>query len=413
MAVKNHESTPGAETTANLGEAKPKVINLTKRSGDGTTSAQPRPQKIRRKFLALSFMLLVALPIAAGSFYYAFVASDRYVSSAGFAVRGVNAGGGLDMIGSFTGLASSGSTTSDSYIILKYLKSRDLVERLQKDTEISQSYSDENIDIISRMPADLKIEEFVEYWGGMIATSFDATSGVIAFEVEAFNPADAQKAAEHVLGYTQDLVNNLSENARQDSVRFAEAEVKRSETRLRDALQELRQFREQEQSINPAVRAQLEIELVSALESRLIDIRARMTAISGSVDDNAPSMTALRRQAEALEAQITTKMAGISSSDTESETGKALSGLLAAYETLEVEKNFAEQAYASTLTSLEQARVDADRQQRYLAIYSVPSLAEKAIYPRRGLNILLLIIVVTSIWGIGTLIVYSVRDHLS
>lgn len=393
--------------------AKPKVINLTKQSADKASSARSRPQAIRRRLLALSFAILVAIPVILGSVYYAFVASDRYVSSAGFAVRGVNAGGGMDMIGSLTGLASSGSTTSDSYIILKYIKSRDLVERLQKDTAIRGAYSDETIDYLSRMNADVTIEEFVEYWQGMIDTSFDATSGVIAFEVEAFNPADAHKVAERVLGYTQDLVNNLSENARQDSVRFAETEVKRSETRLRDALQELRKFREQEQSINPAVRAQLEIELVSALESRLIDIRARMTAISGSVDANAPSMTALRRQAEALEAQIATKMAGISSNGTANDAGKALSGLLATYETLEVEKNFAEQAYASTLTSLEQARVEADRQQRYLAVYSVPSLAEKAIYPRRAMNIFLLIIVVTSIWGIGTLIVYSVRDHLS
>ncbi|MBL4800155.1 MAG: hypothetical protein JKY50_22390 [Oleispira sp.] len=410
MTAKNLKPAPAAE---NLDVSKPKVINLTKQAVDGDTSPRSRPQAVRRKLLALSFALLVGLPVIMGSLYYAFVASDRYVSSAGFAVRGVNAGGGMDMIGSLTGLASSGSTTSDSYIILKYLKSRDLVELLQEDAAIREAYSDESIDFISRMGANVPIEEFVEYWLGMIDTSFDATSGVITFDVEAFNPGDAQQVAERVLGYTQNLVNNLSENARQDSVRFAEAEVKMSETRLRDALQQIRLFREQQKSINPAARAQLEIELVSALESRLIDIRARMAAISGSLDVNAPSMMALRRQAEAVEAQIAKKMAGISGTAAERKAGNALSVLLATYESLEVEKNFAEKAYASTLTSLEQARVDADRQQRYLAVYSSPLLAEKAIYPRRGLNILLLIIVMTSIWGICTLIVYSVRDHLS
>lgn len=368
-----------------------------------------RPQRKRRRMLVLSFVLMVVVPILLGGYYYAFVASDRYVSEAGFTVRGVSSGGSLDAIGAMTGLASSSSTTSDSYIIMQYLHSRDIVEQLQTDMDLRQAFSFAEIDRFSRMGRDLTIEEFVSYWMQMITTSFDSTSGVLIFRVEAFRAKDAKEIADLVLGYTQGLVNRLSEDARRDSAKFAEAEVVRAEERLRVALQHIREFREKESSIDPAASAQFDIQLVSGLESRLIDIRARMAAISGSINENAPSMIALRRQAEALEAQILERADSIAGN----ETNAALSTLLAAYETLEVEKNFAEQAYASSLASLENARIEADRQQRYLAVFSSPALPQEAIYPRRITSILMLIVGCICTWGIATLLVYSVRDHLS
>jgi capsular polysaccharide transport system permease protein len=416
MSVEKNDSTK-TEAVSAQGRGTGSVVKLKKVATEITekSAARTRPKTRRRRLLALSFALLVALPALLGTYYFALVASDRYVSGAGFSVRGMDAGGGMDVLGAFTGLASTGSTTSDSYIVLKYLESRDLLDRLQKDFDLRGIYGAENIDYLSRMEPDLLIEEVIDYWEGMITTSYDSTSGIITFEVEAFDPVSAERVAKLVLQYVQELVNRLSEKARQDSVRFAESEVVRSETRLRDALQELRVFREQEQSINPAASAQLQIELIGALETQLVDIRARMAALGESIDQDAPSMSALRRQAEALEAQIAEKMKGLSNSSLQTKAGATLSGQLAEYESLEVEKEFGQgqQAYASALSSLEQARMEADRQQRYLAVYSYPSLPEEALYPRRVLSIVMLIVVLTSIWGIGTLIVYSVRDHLS
>lgn len=373
------------------------------------SAAQRRPQQRRRRWLALSFALCVLLPSVLGTLYYGILASDRYVAGAGFAVRGMDSGGGLDVVGAFTGLAAGGSTNSDSYIVLKYLKSRDVLDHLQHDFAFREKFSATDVDYLSRLNPDRPIEKIVDYWDGMIATSYDATSGIITFEVDAFAPEDAERLASLILGYVQTLVNRLSENARHDSVRFAEAEVTRAETRLREVLQQVRVFRDQKQSINPAASAQLHVELLGALKKELIDIRAGLAAFGPSVADSSPAKTSLRRRAEAVEAQIAEQ----SEVDVNVDPDSALSGLLAAYEALEVEKTFAEQTYASALSSLEQARVDADRKQRYLAVYSYPALPEDAIYPRRMLNIAMIVAISMCIWGIGTLITYSVRDHLS
>ena len=390
----------------------PRIVEVEKRK-DGEHVAKLRPKTMRRWVLFLSFLLFVALPAAVGTYYYVVVATDRYAASAGFSVRGLDSGGALDGIGSLTGLVSSGSTSSDSHIILKYLSSRDILERLQKDFDVRSSFSHTDIDPISRLAPDASIEKLVDYWDSMISSSFDSTSGLIDFEVQAYSAGDAHRIAELVLQYTQDLINAMSENARADSVRFAESEVKLSEQRLLEALSNISAFRTREGSIDPAASAQLDIARISSLESRLVDIRTRIQAISNSVDADAPSMVMLRTQEKALQEQISQQTIRIGSSSEGRLKTSATSQQLEVYQTLEVEKSFAEQAYASAMASLEKARIDADRQQRYLAIYSAPALPQDAIYPRRAVNISLLLFVLFSIWGICVLIVYSVLDHLS
>ncbi len=393
-------------------ETKGKVVDLS--GAQDSMGRMVRPQKRRRRALLLSFLLFVLTPIGLSTYYYLEVASDRYASSAGFAVRGIESSAGLDTIGALTGLASSGSTTSDSYIVLEYLESQDLIQALDRRVDLRTVFSQDEIDPLSRLRSEASQEEFLDYWTRMIKTSFDPTSGIINIEVQSFTPEHAREVAAATVELTQELANNLTASAREDALRFAEAELARQEERLREALASISNFREREQSVNPAATAELDIQLLSSLESRLVDLNARMAAISDSLDENAPSIVSLRRQAEALEGQIDRRRAAISGALTrEGVDGAAVSNLLSAYEGLEVEKRFAEESYASALASLEQARRDADQQQRYLAVYSNPYTPQDAAYPRRPTNIFLIVVICVGLWGIGTLLVYSVRDHMS
>lgn len=370
------------------------------------------PKKIR-KYLRLSFVMFVVIPFLLGGLYYTLIASDRYVSSAGFAVRKMDAGGGSGLIGVFTGLSGAGSTTSDSYIVLNYLKSQDLVRALERDVDFDGKYAKDNVDIFSRLNPTLGIEHKVKYWQSMIKTTFNASSGVVTFDVEAFSAKDAQAIATLVLVKTRELVNVLSKKAREDSVHFANAEVEHTEKRLKKVLAGLQQFRENEHSIDPVLTAQLQTEMLGNLETHLLNINTRINTLSKSVDQDSPVIRALQNQSDALEKQIEARAAGANVHGVKPERDKALTGILSRYENLLVEKSFAEQAYASALSSLEAARVEADRQQSYLAVYSKPAIPDQALYPQRLLDIFLLLVSLLGLWGIGTLIVYSVRDHLS
>ncbi|WP_305989276.1 lipopolysaccharide biosynthesis protein [Roseibium sp. MMSF_3544] len=387
-----------------------------------------RPQQLRRKILAISFFVCVLIPFFLGTIFFVFVASDRYVAGAGFAVRGVDGVGsaGSDFLGALSGLSSTGTTTTDSYILLQYLRSRELIERLEKNYDFKAAYSNQNIDFFYRLNPDAPIEEIVNYWSWMITPSYDNTSGIVSFEVEAFDPDDALGIAALVLKYSGELINNLSEQARKDAVRFAEEEVSTAETRLRLIRNQLRNFRETENAIDPTRNAEVQLEIVADLERQLIEVRSRLAILKGTIDENSPAVTQLRRQEAAISEQIRKKQYEIGGSGASNKADLAeavgtgefqsksspLSALLSDFETLEVEREFAQQAYVTALASLERSRSEADRQQRYLAVFRSPAYPEYAIYPNRLLSTFLLLLVLLLVWSIGALIVYSVRDHL-
>jgi capsular polysaccharide transport system permease protein len=387
-----------------------KVFTL---SNSVAASADHRSQKRRHRRLLASFLLCVLLPLIAATIYYAALATDRYAARAGFSIRGIDTSAGIDGIGALTGLASSGSTTSDSYIVLSYLSSRELLEAVDEQLDLRGAYTAPAVDVLSRLAPNANIEDFVKYWQSRIHTQFSPTSGIIEFEVQSFSSEHARDVADAVLSLTQSLVNNLSASARNDALLFARREVELQEVRLRKALESIRDFRVTEQSVDPSASAALDIQLIASLEARLIDVNARIAALRETLDENAPSLTALLRNAQALETQIVERRQAIGPNVLNDTGASDVTQQLALYEELEVERSLAQQAYASALVSLEKARVSADRQQRYLAIHMRPQAPESAQYPRSIRDLMILGFALVTVWGIGTLITYSVRDHLT
>ena len=355
-----------------------------------------------------TYVLFVLLPFLLIAFYFLFIASDRYASGAGFAVRNMSAQSGTDLLGSVTGLVGSGSSTSDSYIVVKFLESRDLLQSLIEETDFLQIYGNNAIDAISRIPEDLLIEERLKSWKRYIDASFDPSSGIIRFEVQAFQPEEAHLIASKILEQVKVLTNELSEQARKDSMSYAEQELALAEARLLEARTDLRLFRKNTNSVDLSASAMAQIELLANLEKELIEIKARIEVLKESLNEDAPSIKALERKAEALEFQISEKSGGLKITGQSNE----LSSLLANQEELQTQKTFAETAYASAMASLEAARMEASRNQRYLAIYTHPSLPEYPIYPKRLLYSLFAFIGLNLLWALGMLIAFSVQDHL-
>lgn len=380
-----------------------------------------RPQQLRRKILALSFALMVLVPGLFGATYFLLIASDRYSSTIGFSVRGMDgSSAGGDFLGALTGLASVGTTTTDSFILMDYLEGREVVERLSNDESILSHFSEDSIDFIYRLDQSLPIEELVEYWQSMITTSFDNTSSIIEVEVQAFSPEMTERIASRVLSYGSELVNTLSQNARRDAVKFAEEEVRRAELRLKMIRMRMKDFRSAESSIDPTKNAEVQIELIAGLEKQLLDTRSRLATLVGTIDESSPTIRQLRKQEEVLIKQILSKrdeISGRSPTPLQQATEgtdrlSSLSALLANYEELVVEQEFAQQAYTAALAGLERSRAEADRQQRYLAVFKPPSKPQEAIYPRRLINSLILFLGLLAIWALVTVIAYSIRDHL-
>lgn len=368
------------------------------------------PLKRKRWGLMVSVLFLLILPTCFGGAFFGVIASDRYAAGASFVIRGLEGGGAPDFVTSLTGMSPSGSTTSDSYVVRNFLESADLLRMLDAELDLRGHYSAPEIDFISRFRSDSTFEQLVEYWQWRIHTTYDSTTGIVTFEVQAFDADTAEKLAQLALSAADRLVNELSEKARRDSVQFAAKEVERSEERIREARLKLVEFRAERGAVDPMVNAQLDAELMASLQTKLVDIYARSEALSGSVDADSPMLMQLNRQAGALEVQIAQRRASIGAggADERANTAEAL----ADYEGLLIEQNFAQQSYASSMISLETARMDADRQQRYLGVFARPFVPNEPAYPVRLRDFFLVMAAAFALWAVATLIGYAVRDHM-
>ena len=328
-----------ADVVSNAPKAAKNALRLTFR----------KPKLLFRKMVLASFLLLVLLPGALGSIYFLMIASDRYVSSAGFSVRTLEGGAiSTDFLGALTGASTSGSTTTDSYIIMRYLESRELLEKLINEADFLNAYSADHADFFYRLDPEDPIEDILEYWEWMIEPSYDNTSGLIEFQVEAFTREDALKVANLVVKYSQELVNELSDQARRDAVAFSKEEVAKAELRLKFIRNKLREFRSETKAVDPESSAGAQVSLTTELEQQLISLNARLTAArNGQLDEDSPTVRELKRQIKALEEQLVLKKAEIESSG----SGASLSEILSDFERLQVDLEFAQQAYTAAMSS--------------------------------------------------------------
>lgn len=379
-------------------------------------------QRRRRRWTLASFVLFVLVPLAAVIYYYIAVASDRYAVETKFAIRSVSGSAPADFLGIISTASTASSTTTDSYIVVDFIESRDLIDRLSDRVNLVDIYSNSNADFLTRLDSDKTVEDVVTYMQRMISVYFDASSQIITMEVQAFTPEDAQEVSAAILEISDALVNEISERARLDAMRSAEKEVARVEKQLDDHRRALNEFRQSQQDVDPAASAGAQIQLLGQLEAQLADNRARLESLKGFLNDDAPSVRILKSQIEAIEQQLDsqrnrfgsgaqTSLSG--SSNLEASSSATLTTRVGTYEDLAIDLQFLQQAYVTALASREAARLEADRAQRYLAAFVKPATPQRSTYPKRIQNILIFASFATMLWGIGLMIVYVIREHSS
>lgn len=401
-------------------EEKNKVVQIVQRLEQGNVE-----RKTRRgvPWIPLSLAACVALPTFLAAIFFLFIASDRFVSEAAFAIRNSEEQT-VDLLGGLTGLPSA-QNVSDSYIVADYIISRDMVKELEQRLPLRSFYTQG--DFFTRLSSDASLDELVEYWQGMVSVYFDSTKNTLVVSVQAFKPEDADRMAREIVEVVRNLVNELSAQARRDAVQFASSEVARAELRVRGARDAIYQFRIEHNEVDPSQSAQATLGLAAQLEAERSKLSSDLASLSGYLSDDAPSVQMLKSRIAALAGEISRIQGTVSSGGSNAATSgsgdagtqqspdpksNALASVLATYQRLTLDQEFAERAYTAAMASLEHSRSEVNRSQSYLAIYGQPSVADDPTYPRRFVNILIILILSTILWAIGGLGVLTVRDHI-
>ncbi|WP_321338257.1 hypothetical protein [uncultured Cohaesibacter sp.] len=362
--------------------------------------------KLRRNAIKLSFIVFVIVPTILTTFYYAFIASEQYEVETRFSVRGVETSvGGGGVLSLLTGVPESGSTTSDSYILMDYVFSATLVDTIDQSENLVKIYGPEKADFLSTLSPDASLETKLKFWKKMISIDYDSRSQVIALSVRAFTPVDALRMSDKLLELCQILVNNMSLAAREDALSFSKAKVDELEQKLIKAQEEVLTFRNANKVIDPKLTAASRSSSVEEMKNQVSTARVELQSLEKYLDPDSPRIQVLKAKIESLERQAKADRSSLGQNE------DGVPQLIKSYETLLLQKGFAEKRYLSALASLETSRLKASQKQKYLAVFAKPILPQDPSYPNRIVSSIFTFVISSLLWVIAVLIVYAVRDH--
>lgn len=379
-------------------------------------SAPPVPSaRVRKRhtIMALSFLVLVAIPIGVSAWYLWAQAKDRYVSFAGFSVRTEEIGSAFELLG---GVAEvSGSSSKDTDILFKFIQSPELVARVDERLDLRALWAkaDPAEDPVFAYHPPGTIEDMTDYWKRVVGVYSDNGTGLIDLEVQAFTPEDAQTIAEAIYEESSTMINRLSAIARADSTRYAREELDQAEERLKKAREALTRFRNENQIVDPSASIQSQMGILSSLQEQLAQTLIDLDLFRQTASGDDPRIIQAERRVAAIEERIEEerRKLGMGAHPEGKINSSAFADLMGEYERLSVDLEFAQNSYTAALSTYDSAVAEARRQSRYLAAHVSPTLPQAPIYPRRATLLGLVSLFLLLGWATLVLIGYSLRDR--
>lgn len=374
--------------------------------------ARPARMKKRHWGLMASFVAVVVLPFVATVLYLAFEANDQYMSTTGFTVRSQESGGATELLGGLAQFAG-GSTASDSDILYEFIQSQEMVEAVDAKIDLRAHYTVPwPGDWAFALWPDATMEDLVWYWQRIVGISYDSGTGLIQVQAKAFDAQTARAVATAILSESQDRINALNNRAREDAMRYARDDLDTAIARLKGAREALTRFRTRTKIVDPEADIQGRMGVMNNLQQQLAEALIEYDLLRGTTSDTDPRLTKTQQRIDVIRERIRIERQTFASDNTDTgAVGEDYPTLIAEFESLNVDLQYAEEAYRAALTALEVAREDAARQSRYLATYVKPTLAQASEYPKRWILSGLAGLFLVLIWSIGTLIYYSIRDR--
>jgi len=226
----------------------------------------------------------------------------------------------------------------------------------------------------------------------------------------AFTPQDARSIAETIYSESSLMINALSDIARTDSTRYAADDLQIALDRLKSAREALTQFRLQNQIVDVEADIASQMGLLASLQAQQTTALIELDLLSDTARTGDPRLDQARRRLEVIEARIAEERRKFGAGGA-GPGGESYAQTVAQFESLSVNREFAERAYASALSADDTAKAEANRQSRYLAAYITPTLAQQADYPRRLMLIGTTAMFAFLLWIVSTLVFYTLRER--
>ncbi len=392
-------------------------------SVDVTAPAQRRASEIlqiqrdiakrRKRKLILLFTRLAAfvfLPALLAGWYFYVIATPMYATKTEFVIQQAQASSGLG--GGLGGLfqGTSMATQQDSITVQSYLTSRDAMLRLDADYGFKAHFSQPDIDPIQRLSVNGTNEEAFKLYQSHVKISYDPTEGILKMEVVAADPQKSQAFSEALVGYAEERVDQLTQRLREDQMDGALVSYESAETRRAEALQNLLDIQNDVAVIDAPGEIGAVLGQISTLEAQRLQKVLELNTMRSARVPNAGRVSAVENEIAGLEDLI--------SELRQQMTQSGGSGATLASKTTELrlaEENYQFQVVMvqQAQTMMETARLEANRQVRYLSMGVAPTAPDSPTYPRAFENTALAFLIFAGIYLMISLTASILREQVS
>ncbi|HAT7507211.1 TPA: sugar transporter, partial [Citrobacter braakii] len=266
-----------------------------------------------KKSLKLGSFLWVVACFAIAALYFCVIVSDRYVSRAELVIKQADQ---IKMLpDALSMLGIGGSNHEDILIIQDYLKSPDLLEKLDKELSLKAHYQSHKVDYFSRLPENVSREEFIKYYRQHLSLHLDELSGVLTIELQAFAPAYGQRVVALMLQESDRFINKLGHQVALEQLAFVEKEVDRAYQRVQTEKAKVLDFQNNHHLISPESTSSARLGVVSQIEAQLAQQQAQLKQLQSYMKVTAPAVISVQARVDALTQQLAQEQSRLTGAD--------------------------------------------------------------------------------------------------
>lgn len=354
-------------------------------------------------------LILIAAPMLLYALYLAFVAVDRYVSESIVTVRQANGDAGSSIPGAALLLAGINSPAREDTLYLReYVRSQALALELDKKLQLRQHFGAVRLDLPYRLAPHATQEEFLRYYRDRVEVGYDDRSSLLKLRVQGLDPDFAHRFNAALLEACERFVNETSHRIAREQLRFAEGELELASKRVQKTTSEILAFQKKNQLLDPALQAQASGLLTAELRATRSRLEAELGGLRGFLNDDAYQVRALRSRIEALDRQIDEESRRATA---DSSKGARLNQLAIEFQALQVQGEFARDAYKLAVATVENSRIEATRKIKSLVVIEPPSRPQTAEYPLAAYGLGTLLALCVLLYAIARLVLATIREH--
>ena len=236
------------------------------------------------------------------------------------------------------------------------------------------------------------------------------TDGIVKMEVLAASPDVSAQYSRALIAYAEQQVDNLTQRLREDQMQGSHQSFEDAEAKMLDAQRKVLELQERLGVIDAATETSALMGQITVFETQVQEKKLQLQQLLDNSQPNQARVDGVRGDISRLAALVAEMRAQLTDSGSDS---ASLARISAELRLAEIDLEIRTAMMQQSLQQLETARIEANRQVRYLSMGVSPVAPDEPAYPRKFENTAVSLLIFAGIYLMMSLTASVLREQVS